>query len=47
MKVAYDTVRERIIATGLDQQVKFFELTEDNVLKLAYKIKLGGPVFQF
>ena len=29
MKVVYDSERQRVIATGLDQQIKFFELFND------------------
>lgn len=52
MKVAYDRVRERIIACGLDQQIKFFEMIVDEQdqspqLRLQYKIKLHQPIFSF
>jgi hypothetical protein len=30
MKVVYDGTRERLIASGLDQQMKFFEIIEDD-----------------
>lgn len=29
MKIVYDSERRRVIATGLDQQIKFFELFND------------------
>ena len=34
MKVEYDSSRERIIATGLDCQIKFFELFEETTGQL-------------
>lgn len=30
MKVVYDATRERLIAAGLDQQMKFFEIITDD-----------------
>ena len=50
MKVVYDPIRQRVIATGLDQQIKFFEIFEHEgalQLRLQYKVKLPGPVFTF
>lgn len=52
MKVVYDQQRQRLIAAGLDQQVKFFEIFEEETpgelqLRLQYKIKLPKAVFQF
>ena len=29
LKVSYDSVRQRVIASGLDQQIKFFEIFTD------------------
>jgi len=49
LKLAYDKIKERIIACGLDQQIKFFELfTEEDgemQLRLSYKIKLPKAIF--
>ena len=43
MKVHFDSVRQRVIAGGLDCQIKFFELIRDEgelQLRLSYKMKL-------
>jgi len=49
MKLSYDTQRKRLLAGGLDQQIKFFELFNDDEgamqLRLTYKIKLPQAVF--
>ena len=57
MKIVYDQERQRVIAAGLDQQIKFFELFNDTSdqpldevnyqLRLQYKIKLPQAVFAF
>ena len=57
MKIVYDNERQRIIAAGLDQQIKFFELFNDETeqaldevnyqLRLQYKIKLPQAVMTF
>ena len=47
LRVRYDVHRDRIIAGGLDGQLKFFQSesdTPDN-LKVAYKIKLPSEIF--
>lgn len=43
-------MRKRVIAGGIDQQVKFFEIFEESQelnLRLQYKIKMPHPVFGF
>uniref|UniRef100_A0A7S3IDX3 U3 small nucleolar RNA-associated protein 15 C-terminal domain-containing protein n=1 Tax=Strombidium inclinatum TaxID=197538 RepID=A0A7S3IDX3_9SPIT len=47
MKVMFDPIRQRLIAGGLDQQIKFFELIgeSDFGLRLQYKIKMPNSVF--
>lgn len=44
MRVKWDAHRERLLAGGLDQQMKIFSLEADNVLKVAYKIKLPQEI---
>ena len=46
MSVKYDAHRQRIIVGGLDGQLKFFEVL-DNELRVAYKIKLPSEIFAF
>lgn len=49
LKVCWDSNKERILASGLDQQIKFFELIEENEeiqMRLTYKMKLPNAVFQ-
>lgn len=48
-KVRYDAHRDRIIAGGLDSQLKFFQATKDapNDLQVAYKIKVPSEIFAF
>jgi len=48
LKLVYDSHRNRVIAAGLDQQIKFFELFDEDEtkqkcdlqLRLQYKIKM-------
>ena len=49
LKVRYDSHRDRIVAGGLDSQLKFFQATADapNDLQVAYKIKLPSEIFAF
>ena len=46
-RVRYDAHRDRIIAGGLDSQLKFFQASADspNDLQVAYKIKLPSEIF--
>jgi len=46
MSVKYDSHRQRIAVGGLDGQLKFFELQNDE-LKVAYKIKVPSEIFAF
>lgn len=45
MKLAYDQERKRVLAGGLDNQLKFFSFDEDETMKVAYKIKLPSELF--
>ena len=49
LRVRYDSNRDRIIAGGLDSQLKFFqsEAESPNNLKVAYKIKLPSEILAF
>lgn len=50
MKISWDSTHQRIIAAGLDQQMKFFEVikeSEELQLRLQYKIKLPQAVMEF
>ena len=38
MRVRWDPNRERLLAAGMDSQLKFFSY-EEKILKLAYKIR--------
>jgi hypothetical protein len=40
MRVRWDSVRERLLAGGLDQQVKIFSVDDQEGLKVSYKIKV-------
>ena len=44
-KVRYDSERDRVIAGGLDCQMKFFSITDANELSVAYKIKVPSEIF--
>lgn len=41
----YDANRDRVIAGGLDNQLKFFSIGENNQLEVAYKIKVPSEIF--
>lgn len=48
IQVHYDANRNRVIAGGLDQQLKFFSLSDDlTVMKLEYRLKLPQAIFSF
>lgn len=44
MRVRWDKTRERLLAAGMDQQLKVFAREEDGTLKVAYKIRLPQEV---
>jgi WD40 repeat protein len=44
MKLGFDYSRNRIIAGGLDNQLKFLSV-EDDEIKVAYKMKLPSEIF--
>jgi len=46
MRIKYDKTRQRIMAGGLDGQLKFFEI-QDEELKVAYKIKVPSEIYAF
>ena len=41
----YDGARDRVIAGGLDCQLKFFSITDESELSVAYKIKVPSEIF--
>ncbi len=45
----YDKTRERVIAGGLDSQLKFFQITgsDEDQLTVAYKIKVPSEIVAF
>jgi len=45
MRVRFDKARNRVIAGGLDSQLKFFDLNDDHKLSVAYKIKVPSEIF--
>ena len=45
MRVRYEEKRGRVIAGGLDNQLKFFEVSNLGELKLAYKVKVPSEIF--
>lgn len=49
LKVKYDRARERVIAGGMDSQLKFFHLdgADKDQLSVDYKIKLPSEIFAF
>lgn len=50
MKISWDATHERIIAAGLDQHMKFFEVfseSDELQLRLQYKIKLPQAIMEF
>ena len=44
MRVRWDKTRERLLAAGMDQQLKVFAREEDGTLKVAYKIRLPQEI---
>ena len=44
-RVRYDGARDRVIAGGLDCQLKFFSITDESELSVAYKIKVPSEIF--
>lgn len=44
MKLAYDQTRKRLIAGGLDNQLKFFNI-DANEIKVSYKLKVPSELF--
>lgn len=47
MKIKYDKNRDRLIAGGLDNHLKFLSIEQNNELKIAYKIKVPSEIFGF
>lgn len=48
MNVHYDENRKRVIAGGLDQQLKFFSLSDDcTVMRLEYRLKVPAAIMSF
>lgn len=47
MKVRYDVARQRVIAGGLDGQLKFFQIngSDKDQLQVDYKIKVPSEIF--
>ena len=44
-RVRYDKGRDRVIAGGLDSQLKFFTVTDEHDISVAYKIKVPSEIF--
>ena len=44
-RVRYDAGRDRIIAGGLDSQLKFFNIDDEHNMSVAYKIKVPSEIF--
>ena len=44
-RVRYDKARDRVIAGGLDSQLKFFTVTDEHDISVAYKIKVPREIF--
>lgn len=44
-RVRYDQARDRVIAGGLDSQLKFFTVTNDHQVQVSYKIKVPSEIF--
>lgn len=38
-------MRDRVVAGGLDGIIKFFDVTDNNELSVAYKIKVPSQIF--
>jgi WD40 repeat protein len=49
MRVRYDRVRQRLLAGGLDNMLKFFSVhsNANGDLKVEYKIKVPSEIFAF
>lgn len=45
MRIRYDKNRNRLVAGGMDNHLKFLSIEEDNQLKIAYKIKVPSEIF--
>lgn len=45
--VSYDAFKDRLIAGGLDNQLKFFSCDQDEKLSVTYKIKVPAEIFSF
>ena len=43
--MCYDAGRDRIIAGGLDSQLKFFNIDDEHNMSVAYKIKVPSEIF--
>ena len=43
----YDSSRDRVIAGGLDSQLKFFTVTDEHEISVSYKIKVPSEIFAF
>ena len=41
----YDKGRDRVIAGGLDSQLKFFTVTDEHDIFVSYKIKVPSEIF--
>jgi hypothetical protein len=46
--IGYDRLKDRLVAGGLDNQLKFFSCEgEDDKLSVTYKIKVPAEIFSF
>lgn len=45
MRVRYDATRDRVVAGGLDCQLKIFSVTDDHEMSVAYKVKVPSEIF--
>ena len=45
MRIRYDKSRDRVVAGGLDNQLKFFNVTDEHDVSVAYKIKVPSEIF--
>jgi len=46
-RIRYDKGRDRVVAGGLDSQLKFFNVTDEHQVSVAYKIKVPSEIFAF
>ena len=44
-RVRFDPSRDRVVAGGLDSQLKFFSVTDDHQVSVQYKIKVPSEIF--